>query len=105
MAIILHQEKLHLLERKREREMNALRLSLLEKETRGKKLVQFTHEPLRCLFSVSSFFFEGKTHAMRALVPLFQLHLSIFCLFLLLLLFAVFFYVIWELEKFKFNKM
>ena len=61
--------------------MNALRLSLLEKETRGKKLVQFTHEPLRCLFSVSSFFFEGKTHAMRALVPFFQLHLSIFCLF------------------------
>ena len=85
--------------------MNALRLSLLEKETGGKKLVQFTHEPLRCLFSVSSFFFEGKTHAMRALVPLFQLHLSIFCLFLLLLLFAVFFYVIWELEKFKFTKM
>ena len=87
--------------------MNALRLSLLEKETRGKELVvQFTHEPLRCLFSVSSFCFEGKTHATRALVPFFQLHLSIFCLFFfLLLLFAVFFYVIWELEKFKFTKM
>ena len=85
--------------------MNALRLSLLEKQTRGKKLVQFTHEPLRCLFSVSSFFFEGKTHATRALVPFFQLHLSIFCLFFFLLLFAVFFYVIWELEKFKFTKM
>ena len=37
---------------------------------------------------------------MRALVPFFQLHLSIFCLFFFLLLFAVFFYVIWELEKF-----
>ena len=87
--------------------MNALRLSLLEKETRGKKLVQFTGSRASKMpfFCILFFFFEGKTHAMRALVPFFQLHLSIFCLFFLLLLFAVFFYVIWELEKFKFTKM
>ena len=86
--------------------MNALRLSLLEKETRGKKLVQFTHEPLRCLFSVSSFFFLKEKHT-----PCERWYLSFssicpfFACFFLLLLFALFFYVIWELEKFKFTKM
>lgn len=93
IAIILHQEKLHLLERKRERDEYLKTVSLKEKNLRKKISTVYSRASSMPFFYLLFFFLEGKTHATRALVPFLSapfVHFLFVCFFCLLFSFMLF---------------
>ena len=80
IAIILHQEKLHLLERKRERDEYLKTVSLKEKNLRKKISTVYSRASNMPFFYLLFFFWKEKHTPRERWYLFFQLHLSIFCL-------------------------